>query len=290
MSAPSVEPGDAVHFDRTRPPVQWIESGATVSLRVEGRAYRKLASGAPLESIQWASFNTLTGPVGVRNAPPGGVLEVRILRIEIEEAWAVWLPGLGPLGNDTKRTRIRSLEIRKETLVFNESLSIPLRPSIGCLGVAPTGKAVSSLGPCGPWGGNWDAPWDAPGATVHLPVQVAGARFSLGDLHAAAGGGEPASAGIESAGTAILRLAARARERGEVLPRVETPTGVYVAGFSTSLAEARQSAVRRGHRYLRRSRGRSSFEAYTAIAGMARLHFGGPASPMVWLELPVIGE
>ena len=261
-----------------------------MAFRVEGRAYRALASGSPLESIDWAAFNALAGPVEVRNALPEGVLEVKIQRIEIDGAWAVWLPGLGPLGDHTKRVRIRSLEIRKEMLVFDESLSIPLRPSSGCLGVAPAGKPVSSLGPCGPWGGNWDAPWVAPGATVHLPIQVEGARFSLGDLHAAAGGGEPASAGIESAGTATLRLAARARERGEVLPRVETPTGVYVAGFSTSLDEARQSAVRRGHRHLRRSRGVSSFEAYTAIAGMARLRFGGPASPMVWLELPVIGE
>ena len=284
---PTLRPAGAVDFDAQRQPQQWVESASTVGFHVEGQSYRELASGAPLDTLEWSSFNALTGPLGVLGALPGGVLEIRVQSIQIEEAWGVWVPGLGSLGKETKRLRIRSISITSATLDLGDSLAVPLTPSIGCLGVAPLGRPVSAMGPCGPWGGNWDAPWVAAGSTVYLPIEVDGARLYVGDLHAAAGGGEPAAVGIEAAGTAVVSVTQRSRRKVDVLPRVETASAVFIAGFGKSLQGARDSAIRRGYRYLTRSLKLADFAAQTVLAATANLHFGGPASPMVWIELPV---
>jgi acetamidase/formamidase len=44
------------------------------------------------------------------------------------------------------------------------------------------------------------------GVTIWLPVEVPGALLSVGDLHAAMGGGEPTSIALEASGAATLRV------------------------------------------------------------------------------------
>jgi amidase len=48
-------------------------------------------------------------------------------------------------------------------------------------------------------GGNMDCRLIAPGARVRLPVQVAGALFFAGDVHATMGDGEVNGSGLSSA-------------------------------------------------------------------------------------------
>src|SRR5690606_36031344 len=105
----------------------------------------------------------------------------------------------------------------------------PIRPMIGCIGVAPAREAVSSLAPTARTGGNMDLPEIAPGATVWLPVEVEGALLSMGDLHARMGRGEPLASGLEWGGNIVGRVLL---ERGRSLagPVVRTPERIGFVG------------------------------------------------------------
>src|SRR5699024_269590 len=81
-------------------------------------------------------------------------------------------------------------------------LSCPLAPMIGCIGVAAATGEMSTVMPSYPTGGNMDLTDVAPGSTVYLPVQVAGALLSIGDLHAVMARGESTFVAIEAAGQA----------------------------------------------------------------------------------------
>jgi acetamidase/formamidase len=75
---------------------------------------------------------------------------------------------------------------------------IPVRPMLGCIGVAPAGERVETSGPSGPHGGNMDYNDVVEGATVLFPVFHKGAYFYVGDGHAVQGDGEGLGSGVET--------------------------------------------------------------------------------------------
>ena len=88
------------------------------------------------------------------------------------------------------------------------------------------------------------------GATLHLPVLVPGALFSVGDAHAAQGDGEVAGTGIEMDATVTLRFGLR---KGHSVPgpQFHTPTVGKIAGpwfaatgHGPDLYEAAREALR----------------------------------------------
>ena len=69
-----------------------------------------------------------------------------------------------------------------------KQFSVPLRPMLGCVAVAvPPQVAAPGTGDSGWYGGNMDFNEVVEGATVYLPVNVAGALLYFGDGHAAQG-------------------------------------------------------------------------------------------------------
>jgi acetamidase/formamidase len=89
---------------------------------------------------------------------------------------------------------------------FGRPVSVPVRPHLGVMGVAPAGfDRVSSIPP-GVFGGNVDNWRFGPGATVHYPVFHEGAMFYVGDPHFAQGDGEICGTAIEASLDVRLRL------------------------------------------------------------------------------------
>jgi len=115
-------------------------------------------------------------------------------------------------------------------------VSLPLRPMIGVLGVAPAGEAVPTAMP-GAHGGNMDTVLIGEGATLFLPVSAPGALLAAGDLHAAMGDGEICGTGVEVAGRVRLRASVRCDLR-ITNPVVATPDGVATIASAPSLDEA----------------------------------------------------
>ena len=83
---------------------------------------------------------------------------------------------------------------------------VPLKPFAGTIGVAPAEPGPHSLVPPRRVGGNMDIRDLAAGTELYLPVEVAGALFSVGDTHAAQGDGEVCGTAIESPMTVALTL------------------------------------------------------------------------------------
>ena len=82
--------------------------------------------------------------------------------------------------------------------MFGPGGKVPLKPFTGTIGVAPAEAGTHSIVPPRRVGGNMDVRDVCRGTSLYLPVEVAGALFSVGDTHAAQGDGEVCGTAIES--------------------------------------------------------------------------------------------
>jgi formamidase len=206
---------------------------------------------ADFASLPLGAIHPLTGPVFVKGAKPGDLLEVEFLDIQPEPwAFSAIMPGLGFL-RDTMTTpflvhwRIADGWATSEQL---PAVRIPGAPFMGVSGVAPSvqqveewtrreaevaargrmalapnpvdavpagGRAASqglSTLPPRENGGNFDVKQLTPGSKLLLPVNVDGALFSTGDAHFAQGDGEVCVTAVEMAATCTLRFAIHPNE------------------------------------------------------------------------------
>src|SRR5579862_6656130 len=78
-------------------------------------------------------------------------------------------------------------------------VTVPLRPMIGNIGVAPPDDQAILSPDVGDYGGNLDYTGIKEGTTLYLPVYHQGALVSVAsDMHAAMGDGELAGTGLET--------------------------------------------------------------------------------------------
>ena len=138
--------------------------------------------------------NLATGPVRVEGAKAGGALAVDILSLTPAGMGLVGRPG----------GRLAEMPTDGLTVRFNERLSFPYEPMLGCLGTAPA-EGRLELHLCADCGGNMDVRDVAPGATIFFPVFHDGGLLGAGDGHARQGDGEIGGQGVEIALDAILR-------------------------------------------------------------------------------------
>lgn len=75
---------------------------------------------------------------------------------------------------------------------------LPIKPMLGCIGVAAPGEDVGTADISGTWGGNMDYNDVVEGATLYFPVYHKGGYFYIGDGHALQGDGEGLGMGIET--------------------------------------------------------------------------------------------
>jgi acetamidase/formamidase len=252
---------DTVHwgyFDAALPPVLTIESGDTVTIStVSGPA--SVMPPAPmvvpdaLKAVQAHVANKLpghmcTGPVAVRGAKAGQVLEVRIDAIELHYDWGYTYaaPLKGALPNDFAETHLIHIPLDRDTMTgrLPWGLELPLRPFFGVMAVAPPAPwgMVSTLPPRKN-GGNLDNKELVPGTTLFLPIHVDGANFSVGDGHGVQGDGEVCVTAIETGLVGTFGLTIRDDMHLE-WPMAETPTHVMTMAFDPDLDDCVVIALR----------------------------------------------
>jgi len=272
-------------FHRNHAPALEIDPGDIVTYETGDVAYERLHGGESVEEIGLETFNLVTGPVAVRGAEPGDALVIDVLDVEIERAWSVWLPGFGGLGKRTEEVQTREIEIEGDQLRISESLTVPLEPMIGCVGVAPAEGEGSTFQPSYPFGGNMDLREMSPGTTLHLPVQVDRGRLSVGDLHAAMGRAEPTWVAIEAAGRARLRVGLE-KDAAPPTPRLRMGTTTLCLGLGDTLEEAHQSALDQAFDLLTGTHGLDPFDAYAYTSAQVGMRLGGPCGSIVMAEVP----
>ena len=271
---------DTVHwgyFDAALKPQLTIESGDTVTIST--------VSGTPdvmpppplmippaLAAIharvqQKLPGHICTGPVAVRGARAGQVLEVRIEAIELGYDWGynVVRPLAGALPDDFHDKHVMHIPFARNRMTgrLPWGLELPLRPFFGVMAVAPPHAwgMVSTLPPRRN-GGNLDNKELVAGTTLYLPIQVDGALFSVGDGHAAQGDGEVCITAIETGLIGSFELHVRDDMRLG-LPYAETPSHVITMAFDPDLDDCVVVALRDMIGVITARTGITRAEAYT---------------------------
>jgi acetamidase/formamidase len=273
-------------FDAALPHVLTIASGDRVTIEsVSGGPKNLPGDGFTVppellevhaKSPQRMPGHILTGPVGVRGAEPGDVLEIRVLDVGLRQDWGytVVRPLAGALPDDIEsfeqiHTRIDP-GAKVGTLPWG--LKLALRPFFGVMGVAPPKAwgAISSIEPRA-HGGNIDNKHMVPGSTLYLPVHNEGAGFSVGDGHAVQGDGEVCVTAIETALTGTFEIHVR-KDLALDYPAGETPTHLIAMGMDPDLDAAARSALRRMVDWVVRETGLSRNRAFMLMSLVADVH------------------
>jgi len=229
-------------------------------------------------AVDWSHINPATGPVFVEGAEPGDVLSVLIERVDVEARGVMAVSGdFGVL-----RGRFEGISFRMVDLAdgFAEvaGASVPVRPMIGVIGVAPEGAPVPCGSP-GSHGGNMDTRLIGEGATLHLPVFATGGLLAAGDLHAAMGDGEICGTGVEIAGSIQLRVDVR-RDVRLVNPVVETAEVVATIASAETLDEAADLATRDMADLLTARLGLSQADATMLMSAAGQLQVSQVVDPL----------
>lgn len=230
-------------FSAQNPPALRVEPGEELMIETQDCFSNQIRREDELFSaVDWEQVNPATGPIFVTGAEPGDTLVAHILEITpAEQGVMVAVPGLGALGNQIGEVQTKIVPLRGGLAVFSEQIQIPLRPMIGVIGTAPREGAVLNGTP-GPHGGNMDCTLIAERSKVYLPVEVPGALFGVGDLHAVMGDGEIVVCGVEVAGRVRVRLDLL-KEARLPLPLVENAELVATICSDEDLDVAAQGAI-----------------------------------------------
>ena len=190
----------------------------------------------------------LTGPVAVRGAEPGDVLEVRVIDVQLRQDWA-WnmiAPLKGSLPEDFSENRVIRIDLDNEagTATPPWGIELPVSPFFGVMGVAPPPEwgTITSIVPQ-LHGGNLDIKEFGPGATLYFPVFNAGGLFSTGDGHALQGDGESCLSAAETALIGTFEFHGR-KDISVTMPRAETDTHYFTLGVDVDLDQAAKKALR----------------------------------------------
>jgi acetamidase/formamidase len=270
------------YFDAALPPLLTMDSGDTVTIStVSGPP--EMMPGPPLVvppalAAVHASHkpklpgHICTGPVAVRGAKAGQVLEVRIREIGLHYDWGYnySAPLKGALPDDFPETHLIHIPLDRERMTgrLPWGLELPLKPFFGVMAVAPPAPwgSVSTLPPRRN-GGNLDNKELVAGTTLYLPIHVDGALFSVGDGHGVQGDGEVCVTAIETGLVGTFELIVR-DDMALDWPMAETPTHVMTMAFDPDLDTCVTIALRDMLGLIAARTGLSRQEAY-ALCSLA---------------------
>jgi acetamidase/formamidase len=265
-------------WDNSLPAVTSIAPGESLEFEVADSSAGQLSPDSTVVDVARLDFgriNPLAGPVFVDGAEPGDVLKVTLLSFTPSGwGWTANIPGFGLLADDFKEPALHLWRYDPRTLepsLFGRWARVPLKPFTGTMGVALAEPGNHSVVPPRRVGGNMDIRDMALGTELFVPVEVAGALFSVGDTHAAQGDGEVCGTAIESPMRVALRFDLLKRQP-LAFPRFRTPGPVthhldahgYEAttGIGPDLMQAARAAVRSMIELLVREHGMPAVDAY----------------------------
>jgi acetamidase/formamidase len=282
---------DTVHwgyFDGGLPPALTINSGDRVTIEcVSGGPEWMPPESSGFEVLpdlklihekvkRGTGAHILTGPIYVKDAKVGDVLEVRIVDIELRQNWGfnLFRAYMGTIPENFPYARMIYVALDKASKIATmpSGLKVPLAPFFGQLAVAPP-KAYGRQNSKEPreFGGNLDCKDLVAGSTIYLPVWNDGALFSTGDGHAAQGHGEVDGTAIETCLKGTFEFHVR-KDLGWKLPRGETPKHLIAFGLDTDLDDAARQALKQMIDWIVSLTGIHKDEAYALCSFAADLH------------------
>ena len=225
------------------PPVATIDPGQVIGIETRDAIDGQVTPNTAAEDLGRINMNVvhpLTGPVFVKGAEPGDLLEVTLVEIEPQPfGFTTQIPGFGFLRDLFPEPHIVRWTIANGFATSPDlpGVRIPGAPFMGVIGLAPSHELLVQINrreadlagrggmvllpeaagavPADPvlartavrtiapheTGGNVDIKQLTKGTTLRLPVYVHGALFSVGDAHFAQGDGESCGTAVEMAST-----------------------------------------------------------------------------------------
>ena len=236
------------------PPILEVEPGEEVLLETRDASDGQIKPGmtaADLGNLDGKVAHPLTGPIYIKGAVPGDLLEVEYLEIrseaygwtrnrpgagflrdlfpepylahwEIKDGWATspQIPGvrivdgsfMGTAGIAPSREQLAAWTAREADLIERGGIAFPPDPE----DAVPAGGAIAQEGlrtlPPRENCGNVDAKQLTTGSRLLIPVNVPGALYSAGDGHFAQGDSECCITAIEMGATMVARFRVLAGE------------------------------------------------------------------------------
>ncbi len=231
-----IDSGDVVRYSNTW--VNWANEAKFGMGFEEREAIRKRYPAGPY---------SLVGPVAVKGAEPGDLIECRMIRLRpIGWGWNSTPKGMGALPDDFDKPFLHYLRFDEARghADYAPGVRIPLSPIQAVMAVQPAGdKAVSGI-LSGAYGGNISLRELTEGTSLFLGVEMAGGRLWTGDSHAAQGDGVVDQTAIETA-MEDLRIQYILHKRVALTaPIAETPSYWIMLGYGKTVDDALTASLR----------------------------------------------
>jgi acetamidase/formamidase len=265
-------------WDHSLTPAVRIAPGESLEFEVSeasGGQLCETSTVADVTRLNFAKINPVAGPVFIDGAQPGDVLKITLLSfVPSGWGWTANIPGFGLLADEFKEPALHLWQYDSKTLtpaLFGKWGKVPLKPFTGTIGVAPAEPGLHSIVPPRRVGGNMDVRDIALGTELFLPVEVAGALFSVGDTHAAQGDGEVCGTAIESPMRVALQFDLlkqeplaypRFRTSGPVTRHLDGKGYEVTTGIGPDLMQAARASVRSMIDLVSRRYGMPAIDAY----------------------------
>ena len=260
-------------FSSTIEPVLRIWPGDTVRTRtVDAAGVDEKAKSRSLGG------NPQTGPFYVEGAMPGDAVAIHIRKLRLNRPTAISDDGFVDRALTTDYASehkdnnfnnvVWNIDIEKglarpaTPTEHLKDLWVPVRPMLGCVGVAPgAGSPPIRTGDSGRFGGNMDFNEIREGATVYLPVSQPGALVYVGDGHALQGDGELNGNALETSLDVEFSVDLIREKKGLSGPRVENADSLMAMGLEGSLDGAFREATSSLASWLEQEYGLTGAEA-----------------------------
>jgi acetamidase/formamidase len=277
------------HFgwDNTLVPAERVEPGSTILFHCHDSSAGQLGPSstvADVGTLDFGKINPVSGPIWIEGAEPGDAVKVTIdsfapqARDGTGFGWTANIPGFGLLADQFHEPALHIWKYDAATLapaMWGAEGRVPLKPFAGTIGNALAEAGHHSVVPPRRVGGNLDIRDLNAGTTLYLPVEVAGALFSVGDTHAAQGDGEVCGTAIESPMDVILTLdlvkgahlkTPRFTTPGPVTNHLDAKGYEVTTGIGPDLMTAARDAVAGMVDFLCATRGMAAVDAYMLVS------------------------
>lgn len=277
------------HFgwDNSIAPVETVAPGTTICFNCMDSSAGQLGPSSTVDDVKALDFgkiNPVSGPIYIEGAEPGDALKITLDGFAPRKqegtawGWTANIPGFGLLADQFEDPALTIWKYDAETMepaLWGDMGRVPLKPFTGTIGVAQAEPGLHSIVPPRRTGGNLDIRDIATGTELYLPVEVAGALFSVGDTHAAQGDGEVCGTAIESPMDVTLTLDL-VKGANLKMPRFTTPGPVtrhldakgyeVTTGVGPDLMSGARDAVSGMIDLLTAQHGMSPVDAYMLVS------------------------
>ena len=269
-------------------PIAIIKPGETVIISTwdafGGVVSPKQTFQEAVEKGLTGALNPVTGPIYIEGAKPGDTLVVEIIDIDLPGyGGSSIIPGFGALEGwlNLMKPKTKISYIENDKVIYRtdhgQVIEIDTNPFIGTIGVSPSYEAIQTLAP-GPHGGNMDCPDIRIGSKLYLPVNVDGALFGLGDVHAVQGDGEICGTAVEVSADVTLRFSLQ--DNAIDWPRVESDKMIMTVCSARPLEDAARLAYRELINWMVEEYGWIRDDAYMFLSLAAKARISQIVDPL----------